>query len=83
MTITHIHAKEGDPKGERSAAIAEEKGILLMLCNQCVIQRELATGEAGGAEPNGTVDGITVGCLSDLYAAVALYTPDQAILSLN
>jgi len=42
--------KKGDPKGERLATIAKEKGMLLMMCDQCAIQRELAIGEAGGPE---------------------------------
>ena len=52
---------KGDPKGERLAAIAKEKGILLMMCDQCAIQRELAVGEAGEAVPQGTVEGVSVG----------------------
>ena len=71
--------RAGDPKGERLAAIAKEKGILLMMCDQCAIQRELATGEAGGAESSGTVEGVSVGCFPDLYAALAPNPPDQVI----
>ena len=71
--------RKGDPKGERLAAIAKEKGILLMMCDQCAIQRELAVGEAGKAEPSGTVDGVSVGCFPDLYAALAPNPPDQVI----
>ncbi|MEE2874988.1 MAG: SaoD/DsrE family protein [Chloroflexota bacterium] len=71
--------RAGDPKGERLAKIAKEKGMLLMMCDQCAIQRGLATGEAGNAEPVGVVDGVAVGCFPDLYAALGPNPPDQVI----
>ena len=71
--------RKGDPKGERLAAIAKEKGILLMMCDQCAIQRELAVGEAGEAVPQGTVEGVSVGCFPDLYAALAPHPPAPVI----
>jgi sulfur relay (sulfurtransferase) complex TusBCD TusD component (DsrE family) len=71
--------RSGDPKGERLAKIAKEKGMLLMMCDQCAIQRGLATGEAGNAVTNGVVDGVTVGCFPDLYAALEPNPPDQVI----
>ena len=71
--------REGDPKGERLAAIAKEKGMLLMMCDQCAIQRGLATGETGEAEVNGVAEGVSVGCFPDLYAALAPNPPDQVI----
>ena len=71
--------REGDPKGGRLAAIAKEKGILLMMCDQCAIQRGLATGEAGEAEVMGVAEGVSVGCFPDLYAALAPNPPDQVI----
>jgi sulfur relay (sulfurtransferase) complex TusBCD TusD component (DsrE family) len=71
--------RSGDPKGERLAKIAAEKGMLLMMCDQCAIQRGLATGEAGSAVPAGVVDGVTVGCFPDLYAALGPNPPDQVI----
>lgn len=72
--------RKGDPKGERLAKVAKEKGILLMMCDQCAIQRNLADGVAGKAEPSDTViEGVAVGCFPDLYAALAPNPPDQVI----
>jgi hypothetical protein len=34
--------REGDPMGERLAKVAKEQGILLMMCDQCAIERGLA-----------------------------------------
>ncbi len=69
--------RAGDPLGERLGAVARDKGMPLMLCDQCALERELATGEAGSANPCGTVDGVRVGCFPDLYAALATSPPDQ------
>jgi sulfur relay (sulfurtransferase) complex TusBCD TusD component (DsrE family) len=71
--------RKGDPKGERLAKIAKEKGILLMMCDQCSLQRGLAVGDSGNAQVDGTVDGVTVGCFPDLYAALGPNPPDQVI----
>ena len=60
-----------DPNGERLAKVAAEHGILLMMCDQCALERGLATGEAGNAQVSGTVAGVRVGCFPDLYAALA------------
>lgn len=71
--------RAGDPLGERLAAVAAAQGILLMMCDQCAIERHLATGEVGTAQPAGTVAGVQVGCFPDLYAALAGSPPDQVI----
>ncbi|MEJ7718091.1 MAG: SaoD/DsrE family protein [Thermoleophilaceae bacterium] len=71
--------RAGDPLGERLARVAAEQGILLMLCDQCAIERGLAEGEPPAASPVGTVDGVRVGCFPDLYAALAQNPPDQVI----
>jgi len=71
--------RKGDPKGERLAAIAKEKGILLMMCDQCAIQRGLATGSSGNTETVGVVESVQVGCFPDLYTALAPNPPDQII----
>jgi DsrE/DsrF-like family len=39
--------RKGDPIGERLARVAAEKGILLMMCDQCAVERGLAEGEPG------------------------------------
>jgi sulfur relay (sulfurtransferase) complex TusBCD TusD component (DsrE family) len=71
--------RKGDPVGERLGKVAREQGILLMLCDQCALERNLATGQPGAANPCGTVDGVRVGCFPDLYAALAGNPPDQVI----
>jgi hypothetical protein len=71
--------RQGDPIGERLAKVAAEKGMLLMMCDQCAIERGLATGEPGSCVPNGTVAGVKVGCFPDLYEALAGNMPDQVI----
>lgn len=75
--------RQGDPMGERLSKIAAEQGILLMLCDQCALERGLAEGEYGtvptGCTPVGTVPGVKVGCFPDLYAALAGNPPDLVI----
>jgi hypothetical protein len=72
--------RKGDPIGERLSKIAKEKGILLMLCDQCANERNLAEPkDGGGYRPVGTVDGVHVGCFPDLYAALAGNPPDHII----
>ena len=71
--------RAGDPLGERLAKVAKEQGILLMLCDQCAIERGLATGEPGNCQVSGTVEGVHVGCFPDLYGALAGNMPDHII----
>ena len=71
--------RQGDPIGERLAKVAAEQGILLMMCDQCAIERGLAEGEPMNARPTGTVEGVTVGCFPDLYGALGGNPPDQVI----
>jgi sulfur relay (sulfurtransferase) complex TusBCD TusD component (DsrE family) len=71
--------RQGDPMGERLAKVAAEQGMLLMICDQCALERGLATGEPGKCEPTGTVAGVRVGCFPDLYGALAGSPPDQVI----
>lgn len=73
----------GDPIGERLAKVAKEQGILLMMCDQCAIERGLAEGEPGSVPSSvscvGTVEGVKVGCFPDLYSALSGNMPDQVI----
>ncbi len=46
--------RQGDPIGERLSKVAQEQNILLMMCDQCALQRNLATGEARDAQPQDT-----------------------------
>jgi sulfur relay (sulfurtransferase) complex TusBCD TusD component (DsrE family) len=71
--------RKGDPMGERLGKVAAEQGIMLMLCDQCALERGLAKGEPGDCEPTGTVEGVKVGCFPDLYAALSQAPPDQVI----
>jgi len=71
--------RSGDPVGERLGKVAAEQGMLLMLCDQCALERHLAEGEPGNCTPSGTVAGVSVGCFPDLYAALAGNPPDQVI----
>jgi sulfur relay (sulfurtransferase) complex TusBCD TusD component (DsrE family) len=71
--------RKGDPLGERLGNVAREHGILLMLCDQCAAERNLATSNGDGYEASGTVEGVRVGCFPDLYAALAGNMPDHII----
>ena len=71
--------RAGDPVGERLGRVAVDQGMLLMLCDQCALERHLAEGDVGSAVPKGTVAGVRVGCFPDLYAALAGNPPDQVI----
>ncbi|MDQ7859430.1 MAG: SaoD/DsrE family protein [Armatimonadota bacterium] len=85
--------RRGDPLGERLAAVARNKGILLMMCDMCALERGLAEGSPiwcdsatgqgrrspAACQPVGTVPGVSVGCFPDLYAALAGNPPDQVI----
>jgi sulfur relay (sulfurtransferase) complex TusBCD TusD component (DsrE family) len=75
--------RQGDPIGERLAKVAREQGILLMMCDQCALERGLAEGTPGavpsGVKAVGTVAGVQVGCFPDLYAALSGNMPDQVI----
>ena len=71
--------RKGDPIGERLAKVAAETGMMLMMCDQCALERGLAEGEVGSCTPSGTVAGVTVGCFPDLYGALSGNPPDQVI----
>ncbi|MGC8784148.1 MAG: SaoD/DsrE family protein [Armatimonadota bacterium] len=85
--------RKGDPIGKRLAKVAREKNILLMMCDACALERNLAKGKlrwcdaatgAGLSEPAecvpvNTVDGVQVGCFPDLYRALSANPPDQVI----
>jgi hypothetical protein len=61
---------KGNPIGERLRAVAEQQGILLMGCDQCCFEREIA---------DQLMDGVSIGCFPDLYGALAGNPPDQVI----
>lgn len=84
--------RQGDPVGERLAKVAADMGMLLMMCDMCALERNLAEGEPRWCTPDGvgrtepveintvnTVEGVQVGCFPDLYAALSGNPPDQVI----
>jgi sulfur relay (sulfurtransferase) complex TusBCD TusD component (DsrE family) len=71
--------RQGDPMGERLSRMAEQHNILLMMCDQCALERGLAQGEIGKCTPHGTVAHVQVGCFPDLYRALSANPPDQVI----
>lgn len=62
--------QQGNPIGERLAAIADISSMLLMACDRCADEREIT---------DKLVDGAVVGCFPDLYAALSGNLPDQVI----
>jgi sulfur relay (sulfurtransferase) complex TusBCD TusD component (DsrE family) len=76
--------RQGDPVGERLAAVARKHNILLMVCDQCALRRNLAEGDfagcgTGSVKAKGLVDGVVAGCFPQLYGAVGQNPPDQVI----
>ena len=75
--------RKGDLIGERLARVAADRGILLMRCDQCAVERGLAEGKPGTfpnpETPVGTVDEVDVDCFLDLYTPLAGNMPDQGI----
>ncbi len=76
--------RKGDPVGERLAAVAKEHNILLMICDQCAVRRNMAEGEfhqcgTGEVQAQGMVDGVVAGCFPQLYQALADSPPDHII----
>ena len=84
--------RKGDPIGERLARVAREHSMLLMMCDMCALERNLAEGQPRWCDAEGkgrtspadcrvkdTVEGVQVGCFPDLYAALGGSPPDQVI----
>ena len=76
--------RKGDPVGERLAKVAREQNILLMVCDQCAVRRDLSEGEfhqcgTGEVRAVNTVDGVVAGCFPQLYEALSGNPPDHVI----
>jgi hypothetical protein len=84
--------RRGDPIGERLSRVAQQKKMLVRMCDMCALERGLAEGaprwcdaqgrgrtEPGECRVKDTVAGVTVGCFPDLYTALAGNMPDQVI----
>lgn len=61
---------KGNPIGERLSKLAKKTGMLLMGCNQCCYEREIAES---------LVEGAVIGCFPNLYEALSQNMPDQII----
>ena len=62
----------------------QDRSILLMICDQCAVRRNLAEGTLeqcgkGDVTAKGTVAGVQAGCFPQFYAALAPSAPDFAI----
>ena len=76
--------RKNDPVGERLSKIAKEKNMLLMVCDQCAVRRNLAEGTfeqcgSGEVTAKGLVDVVQAGCFPQLYQAIVPNPPDQVI----
>ena len=60
----------GNPIGERLKKQADQKGILLMGCDQCCYERGI---------DGKLVEGAVIGCFPNLYSALSRNPPDQVI----
>lgn len=77
--------QKGNPIGERLAKIAREKGIILMICDACALERGLAIGQTKYIDQLGKgrttpadckaseilIEGVEIGCFPDLYEKLA------------
>ena len=81
----NVHVlRAGNPVGERLSRLAARQGMLLMMCDQCALRRNLAEGEfdqcgTGQVRAVNVVDGVVAGCFPQLYQALAGNPPDQVI----
>ena len=76
--------KQNDSVGERLSKIARDRGMLLMVCDQCAVRRGLAEGTfeqcgSGDVKAKGLVEGVVAGCFPQLYSALGSNPPDQVI----
>jgi hypothetical protein len=60
----------GNPTGDRLAKLSRQSGMLLMGCDQCCYQRNIA---------DRLIEGIPIGCFPDLYKALSGARVDQVI----
>ena len=66
------------------AKVTKDQSILLMICDQCAVRRNLAEGTLeqcgkGDVKAKGTVAGVQAGCFPQLYAALAPNALDFAV----
>ena len=76
--------RQNDYVGQRLSKIALDRGMLLMVCDQCAVRRGLAEGTfeqcgSGDVKAKGLVEGVVAGCFPQLYSALGSNPPDQVI----
>ena len=75
--------QKNNPVGERLSKVASKNNILLMVCDQCAVRRELQrallTMGSGEVKAKGLVDGVVAGCFSTITEALGSSLPDQVI----
>lgn len=76
--------RQNDYVGQRLSKIALDRGMLLMVCDQCAVRRGLAEGTfeqcgSGDVKAKGLVEGVVAGCFPQLYTALGSNPPDQVI----
>jgi len=76
--------RKGDPVGERLSIVSKENDILLMVCDQCAVRRNLAEGTfdqcgTGQVKAKGFVEGVVAGCFPQFYKTLGANPPEQVI----
>ena len=76
--------RKEDPVGERLSKVSLESNILLMVCDQCAVRRNLAEGTfeqcgTGEVKAKGFVEGVIAGCFPQFYDTLGANPPDQVI----
>jgi sulfur relay (sulfurtransferase) complex TusBCD TusD component (DsrE family) len=76
--------RKGNDVGERLNALAAEKGMLIMACDQCALRRDLAESTldsygTGSVQPKNMIDVGQVGCFPQLYKALGGNVPNLVI----
>mgnify|MGYP001163470647 CR=1 FL=1 len=76
--------RKGNEIGERLNKIAKEKGMLLMLCDQCALRRDLAEGAfeecgSGNVAPKNMIEVGQVGYFPQFYGALSDNIPNLVI----
>lgn len=67
---TAFFLQKDNPIAKRMQEIQQDNGMLLMACDQCAYERNIA---------NDLIEGAKIGCFPDLYAALGPAAPDQVI----
>jgi len=76
--------RKGNDVGERLNALAAEKGMLIMACDQCALRRDLAESTldsygTGSVQPKNMIDVGQVGYFPQLYKALGGNVPNLVI----